>query len=200
MPTVVRDALAAVTGLKGVAVSERDGGSVLDIATRRCQAAIALQGAQVLHWQPAGQSHDVLWFSPVTRFGGGKAIRGGVPICWPWFGQSQTAGKPQHGYARNAVWQVVSAHRTDDDVALVFELPADCPGIEHLDGVARLRFSVTVGAALDMALETRNVGRRPFTITEALHTYLRVADVTQVSIDGLDGATFRDNKIGRAHV
>jgi glucose-6-phosphate 1-epimerase len=182
--------------IDGIGVSERDGGVVIDIATRSCHAAIALQGAQVLHWHPAGQSHDVLWLSPVARFGGGKAIRGGVPICWPWFGQHPLAEKPQHGFARNAMWSVIEARRTGDDVTLVFELPANCLGREHLEGTARLRFHVTVGAALDMSLETMNTGAAPITITQALHTYLRVGDVSRISVEGLDGATYRDNTDG----
>jgi glucose-6-phosphate 1-epimerase len=189
----LREARDVLANVDGVTVSERDGGAVIDLTTRSCHAAIALQGAQVLHWQPAGQSHDVLWLSPVARFGGGKAIRGGVPICWPWFGMHVEPGKPQHGYARNAVWSVVEAQRRGDDMHLVFALPADCAGREHLLGTAQVRFRITIGSALDMELSTTNTGTTPLTISHALHTYLRVGDVARIAIDGLDGATFRDN-------
>lgn len=185
--------MRVVAGVDGVSIAERDGGTVIDIATRAGHAAIALQGAQVLHWQPAGQTHDVLWMSPVARLGGGKAIRGGVPICWPWFGPHADPGKPQHGYARNCMWSIVEARRTGDDVHMVFALPADAPGHEHLPGSAQVRFQVAIGNALAMQLETKNTGAAPLTITQALHTYVRVGDVARIAIDGLDGATYRDN-------
>ncbi len=187
---------STIEAIDGLTLTDRNGGFVVDIATRSCHAAIALQGAQVLQWQPANQSHDVLWLSPMTRFGGGTAIRGGVPICWPWFGPHAVAGKPQHGYARNALWSLTAARRIDDDVVLTFELPSGCAGVEHLGGTARLSFHVTIGAALDMSLETSNTGPSPLVITQALHTYVRVGDVARISIAGLDGATYRDNTDG----
>lgn len=201
MDRALRAAVAAGVGIDGLSVSERDGGCVIDVATRTGHAAIALQGAHVLHWQPAGQTHDVLWLSPVARFGGGKAIRGGVPICWPWFGPHADAGQPQHGYARTAIWSIVEARRSRDDVHMTFALPVDGPldgpvdrpGREHLGAAAHVRFHVTIGSALVMELETTNMGAAPLTLSQALHTYLRVGDVARVSIDGLDGATFRDN-------
>ena len=182
--------------LDGVSIDVREGGAVIDVATRAGHAAIALQGAQVLHWQPAGQSHDVLWLSPLARLGGGKAIRGGIPICWPWFGMHSDTAKPQHGYARNAPWRLTAAKRTGEDVHLDFQLAADCAGRDHLDGTAELRFRVSFGASLDIALETTNVGAKPLTITQALHTYLRVGDISRISISGLDAMTYRDNTDG----
>lgn len=194
--TQAQQARLSLERIDGVTVDVRNGGAIIDVATRVGRAAIALQGAQVLSWQPAGQSHDVLWHSPLARFGGGKAIRGGIPICWPWFGMHADTAKPQHGYARNAAWHLTSARRSGDDVSLEFELPADCAGREHLDGAAELRLRVTIGATLEIALETKNVGQTPFTITQALHTYLRVGDTSRIAISGLDGATFRDNTDG----
>ncbi len=186
MASISLDVLA---GIDGVTLTERAGGAVVDVATRAGHAAIALQGAQVLYWHPAGQTHDVLWLSPAARFGGGKPIRGGVPICWPWFGPRP--GQPQHGYARTALWSIVGARRAGDDVELVFELPpADA---DPQAANARLRFAVVFGSTLDMRLETTNVGTEPMSLTHALHTYLRVGDVGRISIEGLDGATYRDN-------
>jgi glucose-6-phosphate 1-epimerase len=193
MDSFQRSAHDLVAGVDGVHVSQRDGGTVIDVATRACHAAVALQGAQVLHWHPAGQTHDVLWLSPMAHFGDGKAVRGGVPICWPWFGPHADAGKPQHGFARTAVWHLADVKRLGDDVHLAFDLPQDCAGREHLNGAAQARFRIVVGPALDMMLETKNTGSSPLTVTQALHTYLRVGDVARASIDGLDGATFRDN-------
>lgn len=192
----VNQARNIIKGLDGVTISTRLGGAVIDVATRASRATIALQGAQVLHWQPAAQTHDLMWTSPLARFGGGKAIRGGIPICWPWFGMHADAAKPQHGFARNVPWLLTAAKRHADNIHLEFQLPADCAGREHLDGALDLRYRMTFGATLEIALETTNVGELPITITQALHTYLRVGDVGRISIAGLDGATYRDNTDG----
>ena len=189
-------AQSVLGSIAGISASIRDGGAVIDIATPAVHASIALQGAQVLNWRPSGQSHDVLWLSSLARLGGGKAIRGGIPLCWPWFGMHADPAKPQHGFARNSQWHLTSATRAGDDVTLVFALPRDCAGLEHLEGQADLQLRVTIGAALDITLETTNIGGQPFTTTQALHTYFRVGDVSRIEIVGLDGATYRDNTDG----
>lgn len=118
-------ARAALRDVDGVGVVARDGGIVVEVATAAARGAIALQGAQVLSWRPAGHA-DVLWCTPRARLGGGGAIRGGVPICWPWFGPDpRGAGRPQHGYARNADWQISDVTTGQDGrVVLAFTLPA----------------------------------------------------------------------------
>ena len=196
MDAQVQHARDMVDGIDGVTTATRQGGTVINIATSAGHAAVALQGAQLLSWQPSGQSHDVMWQSPLTRFGGGEAIRGGIPICWPWFSKHADAAKPQHGFARNVLWRLTAAERIGDNVRLDFQLPADCLGREHLDGSAELSFRVTISHTLDMALTTKNVGATPFTVTQALHTYFHVGDVGRIDIAGLDGATYRDNTDG----
>ncbi len=85
------------------------------------KASFALQGAHLLSWKPAGEE-EVLWLSNNTPFKNGVAIRGGVPVCWPWFGPAAQQGLPAHGFARNLPWTLKSHHEDADGVALTFEL------------------------------------------------------------------------------
>ena len=168
-------------------VVERGGHGFVAIATPDCVAEIALQGAQVLHWRPQGQA-DVLWCAPLPPAGSGKAIRGGIPVCWPWFGPHATdATQPQHGLVRTANWTLVETAVTVAGARAVFEL-------ESWNCVIRL--ALEAGRTLSVALSTRNIGATPVIITEALHTYFRVGDVNSISIAGLDGHHYRDNTDG----
>lgn len=85
------------------------------------KASFALQGAHLLSWKPAGEE-EVLWLSNNTPFKNGVAIRGGVPVCWPWFGPAAQQGLPAHGFARNLPWTLKSHREDADGVALTFEL------------------------------------------------------------------------------
>lgn len=191
-------ARAACQTAAGVRVATRDGGAIVEIATQAARCTIALQGAQVLSWQPAGIDADVLWCSPLARLGGGGAIRGGIPICWPWFGpHPDGGGRPQHGYARTALWHLEAV---DVDAAgavgLRFSLPTAAQGARGSGAGVAVAYSVHVGAALSVALDTRNGTGRDLPLTQALHTYFAVGDAAAVVIEGLDGARFRDNTDG----
>lgn len=85
------------------------------------KASFALQGAHLLSWKPAGEE-EVLWLSNNTPFKNGVAIRGGIPVCWPWFGPAAQQGLPAHGFARNLPWALKSHREDADGVALTFEL------------------------------------------------------------------------------
>ena len=188
-----------VDRVPGLTVVERRGGLVIDVAIDAARASIALQGAQVLSWAPAGHD-DVLWCSPLSPLGGGKAIRGGIPLCWPWFGpNADDSAKPQHGFARNITWDLVDVTDLDNDdghLVLTFGLPAEAPMRTLFPHAAQALLFVDIGRTLTIRLETENIGNTSFTITDALHTYVRVGDVSRVRIDGLDGATYRDNAAG----
>jgi glucose-6-phosphate 1-epimerase len=147
---------------------------------------IYLLGANVTAWKPK-HGADVLWLSEKSHFVPGKAIRGGVPICLPWFGAHPTDAKaPQHGFARTHVWELVS---TSEAVVLRFAGPE-----------FEARYTVAMGASLDLSLEVKNTSRAPFTFTEALHTYLTVTDVREVKVTGLEGAPFTDKLDGKEKV
>lgn len=190
--------MAMIAAVPGVHLGQSRGGLVLDIATDAATATIALQGAQVLSWAPRGHD-DMLWCSPVSPLGGGKAIRGGIPLCWPWFGLHEDDTKPQHGYARNLVWDLVDVAALDDDgghIVLTLRMPLVARERNLFAAGANATAFIDIGRRLSVRLETDNTGNEPFTIREALHTYFRVGAVSAITIDGLDGGTYRDNTDG----
>lgn len=156
---------------------------VLVIAHPKVRAAVTLQGAHLLAWQPAGEK-PVFWLSEKSAFTEGKAIRGGVPICWPWFGP---AGEPAHGFARVLPW-TLSAHDENDDsvmLTLVLESNAQTKKLWPHDFtlLARFRF----GERCEIELEAHG----EFEATAALHSYFAVEDIAGVEVSGL-GKTFID--------
>jgi len=157
------------------------------------EAHLLLHGAHLIHWRPAG-GEPVLFLSDRSAFEAGQPVRGGVPICWPWFGHAGPApDSPHHGFARLRQWRV-EAVSTDSQgaVSASLSLAPDAETRALWPHAFVLRFSVSLAGGLTMALETRNTGEAPFTITEALHTYLRVGDIRRVSVTGLEGAEYLD--------
>lgn len=151
------------------------------------------QGALLLEWAPAGHV-PVVWLSPNARFIAGKAPRGGVPVCWPWFGpHPDEPGFPAHGIARAAAWELTETATLDDGAQrLSFTLLRDPASFSHWPYTTPLTLTYTLGAALDIELQTRNDSPQPVIISEALHTYFGVGDVRQIRIRGLDGCEYID--------
>jgi glucose-6-phosphate 1-epimerase len=166
--------------------------------TPRCRARLTPHGAQVCEWTPAGQASPVLFLSPLAQFADGKAIRGGVPICFPWFGPHPTdARKPQHGFARTSAWQVDDKAQDADGIArVVFRLVSSDATrlLWNADFVARL--TVVLDTSLQIALEVENSGNSAFVYEAALHNYLTVGDVTKVRVHGLEKTHFLDRTDG----
>jgi glucose-6-phosphate 1-epimerase len=100
-----------------------DGADVIVVDHPRVKASVALNGAHLLSWKPEGEEEG-LWLSDATSFKKGAAIRGGVPICWPWFGPSAQQGLPSHGFARNQQWTLKAHNEDDNGAVLTFELQA----------------------------------------------------------------------------
>ncbi len=176
------------------------GALVAQVTNPHASASIARQGAQVLTWAPAGQA-PVVWLSPAARFAVGKSLRGGVPVCWPWFGaHPDDASKPAHGFARNNDWQVQETARLADATRVVLRyLPGDAQrALWPFD--AELSLAVTVGERLRLELTTRNTGTEAFTLTQALHTYFHVGDIGAARIEGLEGKPYIDRLAGDARV
>lgn len=152
-----------------------------------------LQGAHVTSWCPVGHE-PVLWLSQMSNFEKGKPIRGGVPICFPWFGpNAQDATLPAHGFARTQEWQFVDAQQKEGDtIELQLETTLD-PFL--------LSFRVEFGAELKMILKTQlpQNAKSTQTFEDALHTYFSVRDVRTISILGLEPTSFID-KVDRAQL
>jgi glucose-6-phosphate 1-epimerase len=157
-----------------------------------CSGELYLQGAHLTSWRPLGA--EVLWVSRSAVFRAGKAIRGGVPICFPWFadGPNGTAS-PAHGFARVTEWRLVGATRERRSVELVLALTdAEQTRAQWPYSFAagyRVRMS---GDELVLLLTVTNTGEQPFTYEEALHAYFAVADIASVTVDGLAGARYLD--------
>lgn len=165
------------------------------VTTPVASAVIYLQGAHVTSWVPAGQE-DALWVSRRSAFAPGAPIRGGVPVCYPWFGPHPSDGAaPLHGFARNAMWELDTAVEHDGVVTLAFTLDtSSLQGGGH--GAGRLRYTVSVGAELGLSLQVTNDGPGPLVVEEAFHTYLAVGDVRLASLGGLESVPSLDRLTG----
>lgn len=173
------------------------GATVARLTTGDTQALVALHGAHVLNWTHRGEG--LLWLSPIARIRNGKGIRGGVPVCWPWFGDHATdPSKPAHGFARTRAWTVAGTSVDADTVSITLAFTPDAAHRAIWPHAATARLTVSVGTTLRLALETTNVGAEPFTLTGALHTYFRVSDIANVSVTGLNGCAYLDKLEGFA--
>jgi glucose-6-phosphate 1-epimerase len=172
--------------INGVRRATVHGLDAVIIESGHSTAAISVFGGQVISFVPAGSDTDVLWVSPQLA-AVPTPIRGGVPVCWPYFArEGQSGDVPSHGYARTAEWTLTGGARTDAGVDLELE-PL---GLDHL--AVGLRMTVHVGTHLEMGLHTHNPGDEPATITEAFHNYFRVSDATDVHVEGLAGLPYLD--------
>lgn len=169
---------------------------VARVTTPLGTATVALQGAHVTQWQPAGQQ-PVIWVSKLAKYAPGKSIRGGAPICWPWFGpHASNAQFPGHGFARTVPWALVNATVLPDRrVQLEFELIRTEAMHEPWPHASTVRNIVTVGEELELALVTTNTGKQSFELGQAFHTYFVVGDIRQATVAGLEGCEYLD-KVG----
>lgn len=177
---------------------QADGAIVAAIKNSRASAQIALQGAQMLAYQPLGAA-PVLWTSAAARWVPGKSLRGGVPVCWPWFGpHPDDPAQPAHGYARGQNWEVRSSSAMPQATHVVLGLPPRADYQRYAPYAANLdvELAVSVGAQLRMTLTTRNTGADSVPLTQALHTYFRVSDIGGVRILGLEDHVFIDKVAG----
>lgn len=161
----------------------------LDISTATATAEIYLYGAHVANYQPVGQP-PVLFLSKKSFIEPGKAIRGGVPLIFPWFGPR--AGFPAHGFVRTAEWSLESLTMNDGDVNVVLSFTSNDATLAAWPHEFVIRHRITVGDSLGMILEVENTSGAPFTYEDALHTYFTVADALEVNVSGLDGAEYLD--------
>lgn len=173
-----------------------DGAIVAEVANAHALANIVLQGAHVATFQPRGEE-PVIWLSPNAKFAPGKSIRGGVPVCWPWFGPHKTDSKlPGHGFARTVPWELLQTRALDDgSTFLCFGLVESDLTRAQWPHPSTAQLEVTVGKSLRVELVTANTGSQPFELGEALHTYLQISDVANMTIRGLEGCEYLD-KVG----
>jgi glucose-6-phosphate 1-epimerase len=168
----------------------------LRIDTPAARAEIYLHGAHLTHWQPAGHK-PVIWMSRQSQFAPGKAIRGGVPICFPWFGpKADDAAAPIHGLARLHTWTIESVTRNAAGVVTAtLRLTSQVAPQGPWPGEFVLRHRVIAGPTLTLELLLES-GATAISAEEAFHTYFAVGDVRQVQVSGLAGATYIDKADG----
>jgi len=176
------------------------------IRTPHGTARMVRQGAQLLGYD-AADGRPVVWLSEQARYRRGVSVRGGVPVCWPWFGVyarnpesvRHAVGAPQdapsHGVARDVDWQLTEQHVRDGEAELAFACDLS-RGLGPWLHPTRLELRARFGREISLALTTRNLGTQPYTLSLALHTYLAVSDSRAVSILGLDGLDYIDTARG----
>lgn len=189
-------------GIPGqVTFKEGPGGlAIVEVVNNQATATIALQGAHVMTWTPHGQK-PVIWLSRAAKFSSGKSIRGGIPVCWPWFGPHATEPSfPVHGFARTTLWDVIETQElTDGTTRLELRLVQNEATLKQWPYASELLLIITIGAGLEIELVTQNTGESAIAIGEALHTYFEVSDVRRVTVRGLEGHPYIDKVDGGKH-
>jgi glucose-6-phosphate 1-epimerase len=166
---------------------------IAEVANQHALANIALQGAHIATFQPRGEE-PVIWLSQQAKFAPGKSIRGGVPVCWPWFGAHKSDSKlPGHGYARTVPWEILETKAlADGSTFLRFGLVENDTTRAQWPHASTVQLEATVGKSLRVELITTNTGTKSFELGEALHTYFQISDVAKVTIRGLDNCAYLD--------
>ncbi|TKI08171.1 D-hexose-6-phosphate mutarotase [Martelella alba] len=149
----------------------------------RVKAAVTLQGAHLVAWQPAGEA-PVLWLSDASAFKEGVAIRGGIPVCWPWFGK---VASPNHGFARILPWQLTEHQEDDEKVTLSLTLRDNTATEQYWPKPFTLTANFVLGATCEVTLEARG----DFQNTAALHSYFTIGAIDAIRVSGL-GDTYID--------
>jgi D-hexose-6-phosphate mutarotase len=170
---------------------------VAEISNPQATASLCLQGAHLMTWQPKSQQMPVIWLSRDAKLAPGKSIRGGVPVCWPWFGaHASDPSLPAHGYARTVPWQVIeSGNEPNGATRLTLRLTESEKTRAMWPHDAQLELTAIIGETLRMELTTKNAGISDFVISEALHAYFRIGDIGAASVAGLAGCDYWD-KVG----
>ena len=178
MPSVIEP--SRFHGLDAVVLQAPDG----------ARATVLLQGGHVVSWLPAG-ADEQLYLSPKSSFAPAAAIRGGVPVIFPQF--NARGPLQRHGFARNKVWQLVSAQEETDQALAILRLSDDCASRASWPHLFNLELRVSVRAGtLSIALSCENIGSTPLAFTAALHTYLRVETLAATRVHGLADLQYED--------
>lgn len=192
------DQLNASFAIPGVlSFDEHDGLIRARINTPACTGELYLQGAHITAWQPAN-NEPALFLSEKSAFAPGKAIRGGIPIIFPWFGpRTATSDDPRtdgpaHGFARTQPWKLDFGAYAADELHLSLSLePTEISRSLGFDNFL-VAYQITFGKDLKLRLTVANDDKQPLHFEEALHTYLRVGDIEQTRIHGLYETEYLD--------
>jgi glucose-6-phosphate 1-epimerase len=175
-------------------VAGKGGFPLARIDNGKARALVSVYAGQVLSFQPADQSDDLLFLGDEAYYQAGKAIKGGIPVCWPWFGADpEGGGRAAHGFVRNRSWMVRAAETlADSDTRITLGLVDNDETRGIWPFAFDLSLEVTVGNGLKVELVSGNTGDQPFTLTQALHSYFNVGAIGQVQVLGLENTDYLD--------
>ena len=189
----------AIEGEVGFAELEGDLPFVM-VSNKYAEANICLYGAQITNYRTV-RSMDILWMSPESSFERGKAIRGGVPVCFPWFGPHESnADFPQHGFARVMDWEVTETATLEAGETLVcLQLKSSEENKKYwpYEFVAEMRF--VIGAMLEVELKVTNTSDKDIDYTCALHSYFNISALANISIEGLQNTAYENQLDGKEY-
>jgi len=170
-----------------------NGFSYLSVENKSANTKIALQGAHLFHYQRHNEP-PLLYVSNTSSFAEGKAIRGGIPICWPWFGKHKSRNDfPQHGFARTALWRCIETKEEDEyHSEITLQLKGQQKNTTLWPFKTDLQLRIQISETLTLQLSTTNRDNTSFTISSALHSYFAVSDISNVTVKGLEDTTFID--------
>lgn len=181
----VADQLKFVTGKGGL--------PFIVIRNQSATALISLHGGQIVSYKPIAEEADMLFLSSKSSYEDGKAIRGGIPVCWPWFGPDPKGlQRPNHGFVRSHLWKVLSAATTDTETKVSLQFIESQKKEKTWKQPFTLKLEFTIGKTLGLEMISHNTGDSPFSITQAFHTYFQVGDINQVQVLGLAGCAYFD--------
>ncbi|QPK62322.1 D-hexose-6-phosphate mutarotase [Methylomonas sp. LL1] len=182
----IANQLEIISGQGGLPMIKIDNGSA--------RALISVYGAQVLSYQRLDQNEDMLFLSQQSEYAEGKAIRGGIPVCWPWFGPDPKGlQRPNHGFVRNHFWQLAKTEAISEAETKVSLLFNESFKKENTWRQAfMLMLEISVGPSLQLKLTTYNTGDKPFSITQAFHSYFRIGHIKRVKVLGLEDCEYFD--------
>ena len=178
-------------------VKGEGGFPLIEIGNEHAEATISVYAGQVLSFKPVNRE-NVMFFSSKAYRQAGKAMKGGSPICWPWFGPDPKGkGRPNHGFVRNRMWQVRDVVSTQDGATKVTLGLVDTEETRKIwDYSFDFAIAITVGKVLSLDLLTKNTGSESFEITQAFHTYFKVGDINRVAVLGLENKEYLDKVDG----
>ncbi|MDB6060396.1 MAG: aldose epimerase [Verrucomicrobiaceae bacterium] len=190
------------SNFKTAALEQRDELTLLRINNTHADALIALQGAQLLEFTQKNK-RPLIWLSEQAEFKRGQSVRGGIPVCWPWFGDIQrnpdavknmTAGKnlPAHGVVRNQTWILESIAEYSDSTEVTLSYATVASAQPEWPHDATLKLTIGIGKTLRLQLSTVNNSRAAISFTQALHTYFAISDIHAIEINGFDNTRYID--------
>lgn len=169
---------------------------ILSCANRYGSCEVSLYGGHVLSYRPTGHG-PVLFLSKKSYYEPGKAIRGGIPVCWPWFGPAADKALPIHGFARICQWDLRATEYSDESTEVKLALTDTELTRRYWPFAFELTLAIKLDQRLNLTLTTVNRDAKPFVLTTGFHPYFRVRNIMDVTVRGLDGAAFTDRLTGQ---